>query len=256
MNFVKKILVPFDFSEASISALNYAIKFAQTDEIIELELLYVYSGSGNIGNADFKKVIGKYGHRLTNKISGYICDGELVNSVLKHQKEQKFDLIIMGTKGISKKVESTNTTQLVFEADCPVLVVPQGYKKFDLKKIALSIDTNEIDDSKVLKILLDTARRFNANVNVITVSNNATVYPKLNKQNENLIEYYLEKFYSDYSIIRSKSIEAGILDYIKSHNIDMLAILPRNHAKKVTPSKGKLVKRLTEDIDIPLLTLD
>ena len=60
----------------------------------------------------------------------------------------------------------------------------------------------------------------------------------------------------EHSFSKNQDVEEGILEYINEKKIDMLAILPRNHAKKSTPSEGRLTKLLTLHSEIPVLTLD
>jgi len=258
MNIVKKILIPFDFSEASLNALNYAVNFSNKEEEMELELLHIISSDIEVINnidSDLKRIASKYTNDLKKPIKWSIHTTTLSDTVLKYQQQQKFDLIIMGTKGTHED-ENTTTAKLIHKIDCSILVVPEKYKKFALKKIALTIDKNKINDTDILKILLDTTRRFDASVEVITILNNESAYSNADDHNENLLQYYLENFYSDHSFIRSSDIEKGIFDFVKDHNIDMLTILPRNHAKKMTPSKGKLVNLIAKHSKIPVLALD
>ena len=58
------------------------------------------------------------------------------------------------------------------------------------------------------------------------------------------------------SLSKNTDIEKGIFDYVREKNIDMLAILPRNHAKKSKPSEGRLTRLLTLHTEVPLLTID
>ena len=73
---------------------------------------------------------------------------------------------------------------------------------------------------------------------------------------EELLEYYLEHFYAEHSFSKNEDVEEGIFDYINEKNIDMLAIIPRNHARNSVPSEGRLTKLLTLHSEIPVLTLD
>ena len=71
-----------------------------------------------------------------------------------------------------------------------------------------------------------------------------------------MLEYYFETLDYQYAFPQSTDIEKGIFDYVKKNNIDMLAILPRNHAKKIKPSEGRLTELLTLHTELPLLTID
>ncbi len=261
MTKIKKILIPFDFSKASKNALEYAVRFSGDDENIHLHLLYVampeQHRSKDVINKNFSELTGTYEKALKNPIVWSIGEGNLAETILANQKSKSSDLIIMGTKSIGEEQDSdTNSSNLVMEADCPVLIVPEEDKEFSLEKIALTIGKNEIDDAKVLNILLDIARRFNAQVHVLTIDNEGSGYSPIDEKNETILEYYLENFYSHHSFPENTDIEEGILDYVENHEIDMLAIMPRNHTKRSTPSKGRLTKLLALHAQVPLLTLD
>ena len=98
---MKNILIPFDFSEVSKNALEYAVKFADKDPLINLFLLNIADGNNDLkaSEENFKKIIKKYNKPLFPEIHTMVKTGELVPSIIQLQKELKIDLIIMGTKG-------------------------------------------------------------------------------------------------------------------------------------------------------------
>ena len=81
-------------------------------------------------------------------------------------------------------------------------------------------------------------------------------YSPEDETNENILQYYLEDFYSHHSFSENEDIEKGIMEYIEKHEIDMLAIMPRTHLKTEAASEGKLTRMLTLHTNIPLLVLD
>ena len=70
------------------------------------------------------------------------------------------------------------------------------------------------------------------------------------------LEYYLETLDYRHAFPQNTDIEQGIANYIREHDINLLAILPRNHAQKTEPSEGRLTKLLTLRTEIPLLAID
>ena len=79
---------------------------------------------------------------------------------------------------------------------------------------------------------------------------------KTENKNDSILEYYLETLHYHHVFPKNTDIEKGIFEYVKEKNIDMLAILPRNHAKKSKPSEGRLTRLLTLHTEVPLLTID
>lgn len=261
MDKISTILVPFDFSKSAKRALEYAVAFVGRDDDIQIVLAHI-SGHGNfmLSPENFPKLEEKYRRVLKNKLKWTIQGGSVTQALLDIQKTKKIDLVIMGTLGTNKdgNAEQTNTSKLALEADCPVLVVPNGHRDFQLKRIALVLGKEEIDDTEDLGALLEVARRFNAKVHVVTIKNRqgSYGYSEEEEKNEKAIEYYLENFYSERVFINNEDVVDGILAYASNHDIDLVAILPRNHTKRSEPSSGQLTQLLTLHSKVAILAID
>ena len=263
MSSLKKILVPFDFSEASLNALEYVANFVGTERSIEIFALYVSSMPIDPSDQeklikDFGKVLESISVRLKVTPSFATETGDVIKTILSAQEKSNADLIMMGTMGDKITDEAiTNTSKLVLQANCPVISVPYGCSIKEPKDIALVLGGEKIDDKDVLKTLLDIARTFDSRVHVLTIYKESVYAEEAVEENtENLLEYYLEHFYTEHTFNKNQDVEEGILDYIKEKNIDLLAILPRNHTMRSTPSEGRLTKLLTLHSEVPVLALD
>ena len=163
---MKNILVPLDFSKVSLNALDYAVNFADHDNSITLHLLHIKDGSltENQIKEKFDKVIKKYENPLNPKLQTLTRSGELCATIIEIEQQLKVDLIIMGTRGAEMDEEGivTCTSKFVHEADLPVLVIPEKYKKFRLNTIILSVGQEKIADRSPLYVLLDVSRKFKA----------------------------------------------------------------------------------------------
>lgn len=259
---MKNILIPYDFSEVSKNALEYAIRFADKDPLINLFLLNIADGNSDVKATEekFKKLIKKYKKPLFPEIHSLVREGEFVSSIIQLQKELKVDLIIMGTKGaqVGEENIATTTSKLVQEADLPVLVIPEKYKKFRLETIILSLGNEKIADRSPLYVLLEVSRKHRAQVHVLTIQQRemAYGYSEDDESNETTLNYFLEMFYSHHSFHENEDIEKGILDYIVRNDMDMLAIMPKTHLPGSEASPGRLTRLLTLHSNVPLLVLD
>jgi nucleotide-binding universal stress UspA family protein len=259
MNNIKKILVPIDFSETAKNALKYVSELVKTSQDIEVTLLHITAMVSSVESKDaagqqLADLSRQFGDLIPNCISR-VESGDLVGTIISVHKDQSSDLIIMGTHGSMDEEKETNTSRLVLEADCPVLVIPDNQKEFNLKNIALALGSNTIDNSGGLQALHDFAITIEATVHVLTVNRNGEG-PSVKEENQEVLEYYLESLLYFYAFPKNTDIELGISDYIEEHNIDMLAILPRNHTRTTKPSEGRLTKLLTMHTKVPLLTID
>ena len=251
MSKIKQILIPTDFSQVAGNAVNYCTNLIG-EEHAEVTLLHVNGQNGVDKKFDLLKSEIEGGCSAT--VNAEVRSGELIDEIIAMQSETSSDLIIMGTGGAVDGADETNSSRLVLEVDCPVLVIPENKTTFGVKNIALALGKNEIDDSFALGVLHDIARKFDAKVHVLTIcrEEDESVVDK----NEAVLEYYLETIDYHYAFPVNTDIVEGILDYVQQKGIDMLVILPRNHAKKSTPSEGRLTELLTLHTRLPLLTID
>jgi len=263
MSNINKILIPFDFTESALAALTYTLDFVGFKNPIQVKAVYASTSEVSTldkekTQEDFENTVKSLNKRTVLKPQILIEVGDMVDAILKIRKEEKADLVIMGTLGgTSIETHMTNASRLVLEADCPVITVPYASEITTPKEIALVLGKEEIEDPKMLGLLLQIARSFDAKVHVLTIYKES-IYEEsaIVETNENTLEYYLEHFYSEHNFEKNQDIEKGIMDYIEEKNIDLLAILPRNHAQKTKPSEGRLTKLLTLHSNVPVLTLD
>lgn len=260
MDKISTLLVPFDFSPLAEKALDYAVDFIGLKTNMKLVLAHITdTPESDSIDARFDEIKSKYSKTLRSPMECIHKAGSLTDSVLEVQKNQQIDLIIMGTSAPSdSSITKSNTSELVKAAGCPVLVVPKTIKGFQLKNIALVLGKDEINNKEALSTLLDVARKFNTKVHVLTIENEPGIYgySSTDEKNENLLEYYLESFYQDHMFIENKDVVEGISNYVSEKEIDIIAILPRNHDKKNSPSKGKLTEALTLQSKVPLLAIN
>ena len=262
MSKIQRILIPTDFSAPAQKAIEYATDFIKDDS--DIELLIVHVSTLQEGATDHEKLTGQLQaikqdlydkKRITSDF--LIHTGDLVTSLISLQKEKDVDLIMIGTvRPETPDIDTvTRTAQLVKEADCPVLVIPENIPAFRMKKIALALGKNEIDDSFALGILHFIARYFDAKVHILTITSDDSASMTQN-HNADTLSYYLETIDYEHHFPVCSDIEEGISDYVTQNKIDLLAILPRNHAKKDKPSEGRLTKLLALHTRVPLLAID
>ncbi|MCJ7467636.1 MAG: universal stress protein [Maribacter sp.] len=260
MEKISTILVPFDFSDTAKAALEYAVTFVGDNKNMDIHLAYV---TRKPDLSELKKAFAveqeKYKKRLKRPLKWITSWGSLQESLIKIEENRNIDLVIMGTSGAfaHKDPSFSNTSKFVLESQVPVLVIPKNRKEFQIKNIALVLGKEEIDDKKVLENLLKIANKFNAKVHVLTIENTSDMYgySQADQKNENLLEYYLESFYSDHTFLENPDVVKGILAHAIEKEMDMIAILPRNHAKRGNPSEGRLTELLTLQSPIPILAL-
>ncbi len=263
MNRIHKVLIPTDFSPCAQAAFHYAQQLAADDESFALVVVHVPHRSPDEAEAEaiqqrFAGMKESLSPRLQANSQFLVKEGNLISTLLQTQQATQLDLIVMGTDGSEEEEDQakSRSAQLVLEAKCPVLVIPTGVPDFRMKQIALALDQNEIDNENSLGVVHDFARWFGAKVHLLTIRPKNSPSPHEDQEAEKLLEYYLETLDYRHAFPEGADIEQGITDYIRKNDIDLLAILPHNHAQKNEPSEGRLTKLLTLRTQIPLLAID
>ena len=173
---MKKILVPIDFSDASVNALKVACQLAlrfdaglyllHVNEMIPYVIPvteYAYTATA-VDIETYNKE--KYEHIQQLKknvlreapysnldITVAVEAGVMVPVVKKVAEEEFADLIVMGTLGASGWKEvliGSNTERIIRHAPCPVLVIPEGVQELTVERVLVPT-TLKPDQIRVFK---------------------------------------------------------------------------------------------------------
>lgn len=151
MNFIKKILVPIDFSDYSKNALKYAVQFSKNFKA-KIYLVYVVEpviypadfsmGQVAIPSMDFD-LHERAEEELKNLAQNFISADIEVETLIKSGKpfveinetarEKDVDLIIIAThghSGVEHILFGSTAEKVVRKAPCPVLTLREPIKGF------------------------------------------------------------------------------------------------------------------------------
>ncbi len=183
---IEKILIPLDFSETSMLALEHAGSMAQSFNA-ELVLLHVIekhwakfniispeitieepSGIVNIVEKRMQEIAADINSKYGVKSSYISTNGNIFNEIDSISKEQNIDLIVMGTHGAS----GSNASRVITISDRPVLSVQEHSKKLGFKNILLPIDDSAHSRQKVHHAFV-LAEKFGATINIVGLIDSA-----------------------------------------------------------------------------------
>lgn len=171
---MKTILVPTDFSIPADSAIHYAIKMAVLwdaslilyHSFIPFESGFYLLSLSEKENLEAQKILTDRLTTIKNSIikkdpnlsiSIHVDQGPEDIKIIDFCKKSKADLIVMGTKGASglkEKLIGSFTAEVIANAPCPVLAIPNKYKFKVPKKITYATNYAK-KDKKVLQSLLE-----------------------------------------------------------------------------------------------------
>lgn len=250
---IKKILVPFDFSEYSANALREAIVIARTF-MAQIELIHVitpvYMTSTSRGalipyeSSFYKKIMNEATKKLTSiakeietkeaiKINVKTSLNIIYTAILDHADKIKADLIIMGTHGTSGVQEffiGSNAYRIVNKSSCPVITVQKKITKKGFKSIVLPI-RSELNSRQKVNLVALLAKAFMSTVYI-------TGYTDSGSKTETMkVKSYMaqvEKFLNSEAIefksafITGTNFTKSIIDHALKNKADLIAIMT-NH---------------------------
>lgn len=268
-----RILVPIDYSDCALNALEYAISFAKETEA-KLILLHAYhipvpaaeaTMSINTrlvddfikeGDEKMKQLFERYpelDHLVEAKKNVMAFATDAITSEIK---ESKVDLIIMGTHGASNAFEElvgSNTLHIIRKSNIPVLAVPNEVNRFTIKEILFSYDYHSIDGKEIIQPLIDFALLFGAQIHVLHITDKLDRIHSGAISEAKILEQYLKDIPHQYHMLAGEHVESEILEYIKNHGIDTLAVMPRKHTMFERLFQSSITKQLVHHSKIPML---
>jgi len=275
MERIKKILVPLDFSPNSKNTLRYAIDLAGKAKA-RLVLFHAYHIPAMVGTghhiaypeagSDFKKITDQQFDNLKQDmpaLDGIIYEtqaevGFAVNAILEAAKTNKADLIVMGThgaSGIEEYLFGSNTAHVVKEAKCPVLAVPENAAFKYLHKIAFAYDYKGISDLHQLAVVRQLAKLYRSELQILNIKKSKEPFTDKEQAEHDRIDRFLGKIKHAHHLQVNDDVEAGIKEYLATHDIDLLVTMPRNHGFFEKVFTSSLSEKLAMHIKLPLLAI-
>lgn len=270
-----KIIVPIDFSDNSIKALEYATALA-TYIKSDIKLLHVLNpitydsiirgivseeiaDKRTVASEELKRIIEDL--RTINKDVNFnyeIVEGETVSEIINCSSENEANLIVMGTHGaggLKKLFFGSNTASVIEQSICPVIAIPEHYQFRVPKKIVFPTNY-EASDLLIVQQLSKIAEKFKAEINVLhIIDDEDNKNEKLEAIKQFLLTISEKVSYSkiSYKLFNSKDIQKGIESVIEQEGADMIALSThkRNFLKKIIDKS--ITKELSFHTKIPLI---
>ncbi|MCB0514768.1 MAG: universal stress protein [Chitinophagales bacterium] len=253
---MQNILVPTDFSTFSHNALHYALEIAYTSgaKIFLMHALYkgyapTQASTENLhqfieishekANDDFKQYLQKVQEEysreeLSNMPLEYILmEGFAVDQIIELSQAQHFDLLIIGTKGVSglrQMFFGSNTQAIIERTDVPVLAVPIEAQSAEIENIVIATDLSAKALSAIGKIY-DIAQFLNARLKFlhIIVEETRSYADRLEQFLSSVNEILGEDSY-DFIEMKARSVLEGLDAYTKENKVDILAMFRKKQS--------------------------
>jgi nucleotide-binding universal stress UspA family protein len=275
---MKTILVPCDFSESAISAFRFAIDIANKSNgeiillhVIELsvafdtkhisalsfeEQAYLKDAKGN-AEKEIDKLITKWakgGPVITREVQY----GIVATAITDFVKEQRVDLIVMGTKGyavgFNEIIAGSNTEKVVSSSEAPVIAIKK-YVKNPIKNIVLANSLIEEKGELVEKIKA-LQNLFGATLHIVYV--NTAAQSLADRETQQRLNDFVKRYtLKDYTISIHTDLDpqTGLINFAKETKADMVAMGTHPRKGLAHIFNGSVAKAVEYHLDCPVWTL-
>jgi nucleotide-binding universal stress UspA family protein len=252
-------IVPYDFTPVTAKALEYAMMLAERVHT-EIQLLHLSENKekGMKKKAELDAFIATVSMPAGSEITSLVKVGNIFTDIGKIAKEQRAQLIIMGTHGIKglQNLFGSNAMKVITSAECPFIVVQKDTVVKPLSNVVVPIDLTK-ESLQIVNIAGDVASFFNADVHVIAEKQTDAI---LNTRIQNRIsivkkQYEDRKMDAKITFVKSGSYDKRILNYVKENSIDMIAFA--YHTESLLPQFDTFAPNLiTNKMRLPVLVIN
>ncbi len=275
---IKKILIPFDFSETAELVLEHAVFMAKLHraDIILLHVIESYSFTSAISQAfgksqtefeqkiessandKLKELTSKLHHDSGMTVNFRIENGKIYKSIVNVAQEIDADVILMGTHGISGFQEfliGSNTYRVVMGAPCPVISVQTHAIKIGFKNIVLPIDNSAASRQKV-KHSVEIAKHYNSVVHIAAMATMSDV-DILRRFDVKIhqVKEYLDEHEVPYTvkIFKGENPASITMDFATQVNADLIIMMTDQEGGGVFI--GNFAQQIINHSKIPVMSI-
>lgn len=249
---MKKVMIPYDFTEASQNALEYGVALAGylSASVTLLHIHQVPVLSHEFGleaypireiTRDHEAALAGIAEALRRRepnlplVECFCETGDPAELIVAFGKAHDIDLIITGIGGhgnvLVKNLIGSTSVDVARNTDKPVLIIPPDahYRKVRHIAYACDYDPQLPDRSSLIRVkYINTL--FDATLHVLhVVPENHELSPK-----ESLIDHYVEQHLEQVChktyLIAENTVSDGLLYFVQHHDIDLVIIEPKKHS--------------------------
>lgn len=177
------LLVPIDFHDLALKALEYAYRIAKTFEL-DINLLYVHEEPGILANfftsEETDKVIARIREELKSlaakaeqesglKVNAIVRKGTVHSRILSMAEELNSKMIVMGTRSASEEdgIIGAHASRVVRSTKRPVITLTRRHRHEGCHSILLPLDLTKETRQKVT-MAIEMAKRMGCRIRVIS----------------------------------------------------------------------------------------
>jgi nucleotide-binding universal stress UspA family protein len=245
---MKQILVASDFSKSAANAMAYAMELAAVlnRDICVIHAIHPTEGINNSTyNAIFiedyynnkREALKEWAAEFTRQEAyasvkvGTLCDvGFLKNVIARYVDENPVELLVMGITGSTgiAGIVGSNASMIVSKLKTPTLIIPLESKFSRVPVITLATDFETRLSAEDVNALNEMVQAFaSAKMQVLYVADKPD--DKHIKTGEAKLSSLIKSAELDFNYINNSSAINGIVDFVQTHETDILCLVKHHH---------------------------
>lgn len=193
-------------------------------------------------------------------IETVIYEGRFTTMSARYFKEKSIDLLVIGSDGINlhdRSPKDTNTELFMASHRQNMIVVPNGVEYMGFGNILFATDYRYHLIDKQLDIIKEIMSAHDSKNYVLHVrkdlDNELEVAKIIEKQT---LEQEFAGQDPEFHEVSAEKIEEGILKFVNSYKIDLVALIPRKNTLSERIFRKSITKKVAERTNKPLLVLN
>lgn len=272
---MKNILVPIDFSKASLNAAKYAVSFAEAlsanlhllnvvpapvviDDSILASVLITQAELSENNHRLMKEEVDSLSKKANVEIKSIVAEGLPSDVITEVAKELKAELIIMGMKGKGKSnsVFGSTATAVIRKAGFPVLVIPENGDYQPIRNITFASDFDPDVESDSYDLLIKLAQKLNIPVYVLNVQKKNCALGAERTIGKMKTSLAFSSLHPEFHSVYDRNVEEGIHMFIEKNPTDVLVMVAHPHNLFERMFGTVHTKEMSYQTKIPLLILN
>jgi nucleotide-binding universal stress UspA family protein len=272
-----KILLPTDFSDNAWSAIVYALKLYANESCvfyflhtIDNEALYKRSLVTDYFLKALKESATKDLLELKEQAIAsnanekhefeVVLSAEKIEVAIKTSvEEHAIDMVIMGTKGVSKNEKlffGSNTVRVLNKVKaCPLLIVPDEFDFVEPTQIAFPTDYNRFYTGEEIEVLRKLTELYDSKIRVVHIEEEKKLN-EVQRYNINELDEYLNQVEHSFHWMPNYAKKASVInDFIVELDIQILAMVNYKHSFIERVMNEPVLKKISFHPNIPFLVI-
>jgi len=274
---MKTLIVLTDFSKSALNAARYAAALTHQFSVSKLILFNSYEFrpvatdipmTNQVGLANLREESRKKLENLRDELLPIVnqettmeilaVENPLVYAVHSLAEQYQPELTVMGITGMSgfeRALIGSNTITIAREITTPLLLVPHAATFEKINKAVFATDLRN-DLKKSAMELKSIINKLGTRLLILNIEKSGTTRFDTDLIKEQAVLHELwDNEDPEYYFNENEDIAKGILEFIKTHDVQMVIAIPKHHGFFESIFHRSITKRLTYHTPIPLLLL-